>query len=71
MIKGQNLPDFIYSGTPFERPPLERPFDNINLNINVLITTPYERPPLLKGHFSGAKEVASQAGFHCNSESGG
>ena len=60
-----------YSGTPFERPPwqeatpLERPLDNVNLNINVLIFTPDERPPLLKGHFPYAKGVASQEGFHC------
>ena len=40
---------------PDERPlPLERPLDNENLNINVLISTPDERPPLLKGHFSDA-----------------
>ena len=51
---------------PVERPPpLERPLDNINLNTNVLISTPEERPPLLKGHFSGAKGVVSQEGFHC------
>ena len=63
---------FIYTvepllrGHPDERPPpLERPLDNVNLNINVLISTPDERPPLLKGHFSGAKGVASQEGFHC------
>ena len=43
---------------------LERPLDNLNLNINVLISTSDERPPLLKGHFSGAKGVASQEGFH-------
>ena len=55
-----------YSGTPFERPPsLERPLDNVNLNINVLISTPDKRPLLLKGHFSGAKGVVSQEGFHC------
>ena len=35
--------------------PLERPLDNVNLNINVLISTPDERPPLLKGRFSGEK----------------
>ena len=53
-------------GHPDERPPpLERPLDNVNLNINVLISTHDERPPLLKGHFSGAKGVASQKGFHC------
>ena len=45
--------------------PLERPLDNVNLNINVLISTPDERPPFLKGHFSDAKGVASQEGFHC------
>ena len=50
-------------------PPLERPLDNVNLNINVLISTPDERPPLLKGHFSDAKGVASQEGFHCISMS--
>ena len=50
-------------GHPDERPPpLERPLDNVNLNINVLIFTPDERPPLLKG----AKGVASQEGFYCN-----
>ena len=47
-------------------PPLERPLYNVNLNINVLISTPDERPPLLKGHFSEAKGVASQEGFHCS-----
>ena len=53
-------------GHPDERPPpLERPLDNVNLNINVLISTPDERSPLLKGHFSHAKAVASQEGFHC------
>ena len=53
-------------GHPDERPPpLERPLDNVNLNINVLISTPDERPPLLKGHFSGAKGVASREGIHC------
>ena len=53
-------------GHPNERPPpLERPLDNVNLNINVLISTPDERPPLLKGRFSDAKGVASQEGFLC------
>ena len=47
-------------GHPDERPPpLERPLDNVNLNINALISNPNERPPLLKGHFSDAKAVAS------------
>ena len=51
---------------PFLEATLTRgPFDNVNLNINVLISTPDERPPLLKGHFSGAKGVASQERFHC------
>ena len=56
---------YIYSGTPFERPPplerpapLERPLDTVNLNINVLIFTPDKRPPLLKSHLSVTKEVA-------------
>ena len=53
-------------GHPDERStPLERPLDNVNLNINVLISSPDERPPLLKGYISGAKWVASQEGFHC------
>ena len=40
----------MYSGTPFERPPtLERPVDNLNLNINVLIFTPEERPLFKRG----------------------
>ena len=53
-------------GHPDERPPpLERPLDDVNLNINVLISTPDKRPPLFKGHFSDAKRVASQEGFHC------
>ena len=53
-------------GHPDERPPpLERPLDNVNLNINILIFTPDESPPLLKGHFSDAKGMASQEGFHC------
>ena len=47
-------------------PPLVRPLANVNLNINVLISTPDERPPLLKGHFSDAKGVALQEGFHCS-----
>ena len=34
-------------GHPIERPtPLERPLDNVNLNITLLISTPEERPPL-------------------------
>ena len=46
-------------------PPLKRPLDNVNLNINVLISTPDERPPLLKCQFSGAKGVAPHEGFYC------
>ena len=59
----------MYSGTHFEsnpdkRPtPQERPLDNVNLNINLWISTPDERPPLLKDHISGTKGVASQEGF--------
>ena len=53
-------------GHPDERPlSLERPLDNVNLNINVLISIPDERPSLLKGRFSDAKGVASQEGFYC------
>ena len=45
-------------GQPDKRPaPLDRPLDNVNLNINELISTPDEWSPLLKGHFSGAKGV--------------
>ena len=63
-----NTMEPLLRGHPDERPtPLERPLDNVNLNINVLISTPDERPPLLKGHISGAKGVASQEGFHCTS----
>ena len=48
----------VLRGHPDERqPPLERPLDNVNLNINVLIFTSDERPPLLKGHFFDAKGV--------------
>ena len=45
--------------------PLERPRDNVNLNVNVLISTPDERSPLLKSHFSGEKMLVSQEGFYC------
>ena len=56
----------LLSGHPDERPaPLKRPLDNVNQNINVLISTPDEKPPLLRGHFSDAKGVASQDAFHC------
>ena len=38
-------------GHPDERPtPLEITLDNVNLNVNLLISTPDKRPPLLKGH---------------------
>ena len=54
-------------GHPDERPPpIERPLENVNLNINVLISIPDERPPLFKGHFFDAKGVASQEGFYCS-----
>ena len=58
----------MYSGIPFETPPpLEWTLDNINVNLkmHLLISTPDERPPLLKDHFSDAKGVTSQEGFHC------
>ena len=49
---------------PDERsPPLEKPLDNVNLNINVLISTPDERPPVLKGHFSGVEGWPHKRGF--------
>ena len=52
-------------GHPDERPtPLERPLNNVNPNINVLISSPDERPPLLNGYIFGIKGVASQKGFH-------
>ena len=61
-----NTVEPLLRGHPDERPPpLERPLDAVNLNLNVLISTPDERPSLLKDHFSGVEEVASQEGFHC------
>ena len=61
-----NTVEPLLRGHSDKRPsPLERPLDNMNLNINVLIFTPNERPPLLKVHFSAAKGMASQEGFHC------
>ena len=67
MVSKANTVEPFLRGHPDERPPpLERPLDNVNLNINALISTPDERPPLLKGHFSDAKGVASQEGFHCS-----
>ena len=54
-------------GHPFKRPiPMERSQDNVDLNINILISIPDERPPLLKSHFSCAKGVASQDRYHCS-----
>ena len=68
VLKVMNLDKIILQKKPLLdatlRPlPLERPLDNVDLNINVLISTPEERPPRLKGHFSDAKGVASQVGF--------
>ena len=61
-----NTVEPLLRGHPDERPPpLERPLDYVNLNINVLFSIPDERPSLLKGHFSGAKGVVSQEGFNC------
>ena len=57
-------------GHPDERPvPLERPLDNVNLNVNVLISNPDERPPLLKGHFSDKKRGGLTRGvpLYCHS----
>ena len=54
--QNNNTVEHLLRGHPDERPPpLERPLDNVNLNIYVLISTPNKRPPLLKGHFSDAK----------------
>ena len=44
--------------------PLERPRNDMYLNINLYNYTPDERPPLSKGHISGVKGVASQQGLH-------
>ena len=46
-----------------------RPLDNVNLNINVLITTPDESPTLLKDHISGAKGMVPQEGVHSSKTS--
>ena len=52
--------ELLLSGRPDVRPPpLERPLDNVNLNINVLISNPDERP------LRGETEVSSQEGVHC------
>ena len=60
MDKASNF--FALQWNPFlEATPLERPFDNVNLNKKVLISTPYERPSLLKDHFSCTKGVS----LHC------
>ena len=54
-------------GNPNKRPTLlERPFDTVNLDINVLISAPDERPPLLKEHFSGAKGVQLYRKQNCS-----
>ena len=38
----------LFRGHPDKRPTtLERPLDNVNPNINVLISTPDEKPPFL------------------------
>ena len=66
LMKSVNTVEPLVRGHLDERPPsLERTLDNVNLNINVLISTPDERPTLLKGYFSGAKGVVSQEGFQC------
>ena len=54
-----NTVEPLLRGHPDKRPPpLERPLDSVNLNMNVLISNPDKTLPLLKGHFSGAKGVA-------------
>ena len=63
--RSDNTVEPFLRGPPDEKPPpLEGPFGNVNLNINVLIFTSEEWPPLLNGHISGAKGVASIEGFH-------
>ena len=45
-------------GHPDEMPtPLERPLNNIDLNMKDLISTPDERQPLFKGHIYRAKAI--------------
>ena len=56
----------LLNGHPNERPtPLERPLDNVNLNIDVFTLTPDKKLPLLKGHISDENWLASQEGLHC------
>ena len=63
MLKIDDTVEPLLRDHPDERPPpLERPLDNVNLNINVLISTPDERPPLLKGHFPVQKRWPHKRG---------
>ena len=51
-------------GHPDKRPTLlVRPLDNVNLNINVLISTPYKRPSLSQGHNFVKKGWPHKRGF--------
>ena len=60
----------LFIGHHNKRPsPLERSLDNVNRNINVYVSTPDQSPPLLKGHFSSAKGLISEEGFHYIHES--
>ena len=55
-----------FEGHPDERSTLlNRSLVIVNLKVNILISTPDKGPPLLKGHFSNAKGLTSQEGFHC------
>ena len=50
-------------GHPDKRPALlGRPLDNVNININALISIPDQRPPLLKGQVSDAKDCPQKRG---------
>ena len=51
MYKNTITVEPLLRGHPDERPTeVERPFDNVNPNINVLMCSPEERSSLLKGH---------------------
>ena len=46
----------LLSDHPEKPTSLEKPFDDVNLSINIFISTPDKRTPLLKGNASGAKK---------------
>ena len=61
----------VYSGTPFERPPWWEATPSgkatwqCKSKHKCIDFYPWREATLLKGHFSDAKGVASQEGFHC------